>query len=429
MWERNREVLAERFTDVLAALEAAPRLEGVRVVDDTPVPTLSVDGIQLTSAYDRAGEAREQAGLVPEGAQRVYVYGLGLGDLARRLLSRPRLGELVVVLLNRSLAREVLERFDHADWMRDPRVRILLGESLSELLHPFAALPGELSLASLECARLRDLVVLDLAAPHAEERMAEREALFARAIEANRSHLEVDGDVAELFSTKNGSTVLLAGAGPSLEDSFDRLRERTEPLVCVDGALRALLAVGVVPDVVVSIDAHEVGVPRMFEGDLAPMGGATLVYFPVVPAEVIARWPGRRLAAYGEHARWSDLASVHPRGRLWTSGSVTHAASDLAVRMGASSIVLFGCDFGFTRGKTHVVGNPYSAPAETSMVPGVWVEDVRGERLPTLPNLCGYLRDFERYVRMHPQVSFFNASREGAAIEGTRPANEVALGQ
>jgi hypothetical protein len=430
MWERNKNVLAERFPEVLAALEAAPRLDGVREVDDTPVPTLSIAGIQLTSAYDRAGEAREQAGLVPEEAREIRVYGLGLGDLQRRLLTRPALEELTVVTLSRSLAREVLERFDNADWMRDPRVRLVLGEDEGDVVRaPFAALPGELSLASAECARLRDLVAMELAAPHTEERLTAQEEQFRLAIQRNLQHVVSDGDVAELFGTRPGGRVFVAGAGASLEGSYDELRSRSDLLICVDGALRALLEAGIRPDVVVSIDAHEVGVSRMFDADLSGLESSTLVYFPVVPEPVVAGWPGRRLVAYGHHARWSDLAVVNPRGRLWVSGSVTHAAVDLAVHTGAKRVVLAGCDFGFSRGRTHVAGNPYSAPAEEVAVPGVWVESVRGERLQTLPNLCAYLRDLERYVAAHPEVDFYNASREGALIAGTRPADEVALGQ
>ncbi len=417
-WDANQSVLLRRFPDVLAALQAAPPLADVRTVDDTPVPTLTVAGIQLTSAYDRVAEANEQAALVPVDAPRIAVYGLGLGDLPRRLLARPALRELEVVLLNHSLAREILARFDQADWLGDPRVRIVLGEERSEVHTPFAALPGELTLATEGSARLRDLVVMELASSFGEERLAAREASFRASAAANREHVATDRDVTELFGSRLHQTVFLAGAGPTLADDYELLRGRKSPLVAVDGALRALLQAGIVPDVVVTVDDHPIGIPRLFDADLSALAGSALVYFPVVAESVIAKWPGRRYVAYGFHARWSGLAAELPRGRLWASGSVTHVAVDLAVKMGAAEIVLFGCDFGFARGRTHVAGNPYDVPAESAGVPGVWVTDVGGGRLATLPNLTTYLRELERYVRAHPEVSFFNASRAGAVIEG-----------
>ena len=70
-----------------------------------------------------------------------------------------------------------------------------------------------------------------------------------------------------------------------------------------------------------------------------------------------------------------------------------------------------------------------NVPAETVAVPGVWVEDVRGDRLPTLPNLTGYLRDLEYYIAAKPGVRFVNATRGGARIRGAETAGEVSLGQ
>ena len=49
--------------------------------------TLSIDGIQLTSRHDRVKEAELQAASLPEVAV-LHLYGTGLGDLPRALLSR-----------------------------------------------------------------------------------------------------------------------------------------------------------------------------------------------------------------------------------------------------------------------------------------------------------------------------------------------------
>jgi hypothetical protein len=433
-WEENRAIVLRRWPDVLAAIESAPPLADVREVEGTPVTSLSIGGIQLTSAYDRVAEAREQETLVPDEAVEVWVYGLGLGDLPRRLLTRESLRSLVVVILNRALAGEVLARFDFTGWLGEPRVRLALGEHETELRRPFGALPGELRLASADCARLRDLVNVELAAPWVEATLADRDAEFARAILENQERLRTDGDVAELFGTRPGETVFVAAAGPTLSDTFELLRDRSGPLIAVDSALRSLLDAGVIPDVTVSVDVHLSGMAKSFAGDLTALEHSDLVYYPVVPGEVLVRWPGRRLVAYGGHARWAELRSCRPRGVLWVSGSVIHAAVDLAVHMGAARIVLVGCDFGYVGNKTHadgsLLGRAENQPdLRAAGPPGTWVPDVAGGRLASIPNLVGYLRELERYIRAHPDVTFLNASRAGAAIEGTRPAHEVPLGR
>ncbi|MFT5284545.1 MAG: hypothetical protein ACI8TQ_000702 [Planctomycetota bacterium] len=433
MWESNRSVLSDRFPNILAALESAGEMQNAEWLAEAAAPTASARGIQLTSAYDRNSEAREQAQLIDDDADSAWVYGFGLGDLPRELLARTTLKRLNVVLLNCSLTRFCLGHVDNTDWLRDSRVRLLLGSSESEIQSPFAALPGELALADDSSARLRDLVQIELASPWVAEKMNERGERFAAAIAENEEFLAVDGDVAELFGLYKGKTVYVAAAGPSLEESYEFLRDRQAPLIAVGAALRPFLDAGLCPQVVIGIDDHYLGMTRQFESDLSPMSQSALVYFPVVPTKILKVWPGRRLVAYGVHPRWSELDASRPKGRLWGSGTVTHTAIDLAVRMGASRVVLFGCDFGFVDNRTHARGNAYSSEIETlpngdPLGQGAWVHDVNGNRLATLPNLCSYLRDLERYIAVHPEVEFVNASRSGAAIAGTVTAEEVQLG-
>ena len=427
MWETNREVLGQRFPKVLAALESAPPPPASEWLDETPELTLCVRGIQLTGACDRVAEAGEQANLIPTDARRAWVYGFGLGDLPRELLSRPKLERLVVVLFHPAITRTVLERVNCSDWLRDERVELLLASELAEPERPFAALPGELILADDASARFRDLVQIELAGPWVAEMMDERREVFASAIRANHANLISDGDVEELFNSSPGETLYVAAAGPSLEDSYELLGRRSGRLIAVGAALRPLLAAGVRPDMVVSIDGHPDGMRKHFDADLSELRESALVYFPVTPPVVLAKWPGRRLAAYGNHPRWSQIHALIPKGRLWGAGTVTHVAVDLAVRMGASRVVLVGCDFGFAGGRTHARGNVYSRETEHSVGTGTWVHDVHGQRLPTLPNLCGYLRDLERYIAYHLQVEFVNASKAGALIAGTQGIEEVSL--
>jgi len=382
--------------------------------------TLVLDGIQLSGAHNRHDEALLQASLVPGTARRATVYGLGMGDLPRVLLGREQVESLRVVLFNLEVVRAVLEHVDLGDWIDDPRVELVLASSLGAVETPFAASPGSLRLASDSAAPLRDLVQLELATPFIRKNAGKKAALLDAQVAANRERIEQDEDVRALFGSQPGARIHVAAAGPSLAESFDRLRERpaAEPLLAVDACLRSLLDAGVVPDMVLAIDPARHGILPYFQGDLRSCRESRLVYAPAVHADVLTTWTGTRSVAYTTEGCYQQLARELPRGRLFVSGTVTHCAVDLAVRMGASEVVLHGADFSFPRGLSHVEGAAHSRRMDAWRERGVWVLNAAGERVPTLPNLRGYLRDLEGFLQQHPTVRFVQASGEGARIRG-----------
>ncbi len=103
---------------------------------------------------------------------------------------------------------------------------------------------------------------------------------------------------------------------------------------------------------------------------------------------------------------------------LYVGGSVLHPAVDLAVKMGAATITLFGADFAFPMNKTH------AGWKDGELGPGVnearhWVLDGHGHKVRTQLNFRRYLCELERYIAAHPQVRFLNSSRAGARIIGS----------
>jgi len=412
-------VIAGRWPTVARAVGSAPEPAQVVARTDTPAFTLWIDGIHLSSVVDPEGEAMLQAERVPESSATVHLYGIGSGALARTLLARPALRELHATVMNPGVLRCCLAHFDF-DWLNDPRVTLVLPADHDRLQWPFAASPACLRLADESAARLRDQVQLELDTPYIRANFRERARELARQVQANHIRLASDGDVARLFGSETGSTLMVAAAGPTLADHYDWMREhRDSPLIAVDAALRPLLDTGITPSVVVCIDGSRDGILPYFDGDLSGLTEVPLVYFPAVHPDVLERWPGPRLAAYSDHELYHEVMKRWPKGRLFASGTVTHAAVDLAVRMGARNIHLLGTDFCFARGRTHVDGSAQAADApQTAGSP--WVLNRRGERVPTLGNLRAYLRDLESYIGRHPEVRFHAHGEAGAAIAGTR---------
>ncbi len=417
----NLAILTDRWPNVGRRVAEAGLPPKVAVDDSGPQATLVINGLHLSSGYDRGQEALLQAALIPAESEEAWVYGFGLGDLPRALLGRAVLKRLTVVVLNSEVARASCHCFDHCDWLQDPRVNLVLYEQERDVRFPFAAVPPCLQLAEEKAARLRDLVFLALATPFIRSKQAERFELHRNRLNENETLVASDGDVATLFGQFPGRTLAVAGAGPTLSSHYEYLREHRGSfcLVAVDAALRPLAAAGISPDVVVSIEGNEEGLLPFFSAvDLDSFEESALVYFPIVPGSVLTIWPGRRLTAYPDQPQYAELSARYPKGRLFSSGSVIHPAVDLAVKMGAAKVLLLGADFSFPGEKSHVEGCQ-ALDSVSGLSSRDWVLSGRGERVKTLPNLRGYLRDLETYIAANPHVAFVNGSRDGAKIEGT----------
>ncbi|MGE8151612.1 motility associated factor glycosyltransferase family protein [Pseudomonas vancouverensis] len=418
-FEDNAHVIQRRWPTVYARLLAQEGAVQVELLNGRD-STLSVDGIQLTSRHDRLHEARVQAASLPLGKPRLHVYGTGLGDLPPVLLQRPGLEKLYVHILNGALFKFVLQLLDQRPWLDDPRVELMFAGDLPDIYTPFFALPAEMLLADDFNAKIRDRLVSEVHLSFNNRDFDPQSPFIQQRLQDSLEVLLADDDVAQLFGTCAGRDVYVIGTGPTLEGQYQRLaaiRAQAErPLfICVDTAYRPLRENGVVPDLVVSIDQRiSVRYLPFEESD-----GIPLVYMPMSDPDMLKAWKGKRYGAYSASPIYAGLREQHPRAQLHVGGSVIHPAVDLAVKMGAVRITLFGADFAFPMNKTHAgwddgdLGPPVSQAR-------YWVLNGEGERVKTQLNFRGYLCVLERYIAGQPQVSFFNSSRAGAMIAGTQ---------
>ncbi|PWY38012.1 motility associated factor glycosyltransferase family protein [Pseudomonas sp. RW409] len=381
--------------------------------------TLSISGIQLTSRHDRTAEARTQAASLPADSPVIHLYGTGLGDLQQILLENPALQRLQVHILNGAVFALVLQLLDQQAWLNDPRVELGYAGDLAEIQLPFFALPSELVLADDYNAKIRDRLVSEVhLAFNNRDFVADSPEVTLR-LQSSAELVASDSDVAQLFGTQPGREVFVIATGPSLERHFERLREiraqaRRPLFICVDTAYRPLLKQGIEPDIVVSIDHRISGLHLPPEKSAA----ITLVYLPMVDPQILALWQGPRYVGYSASPIYARMREQLPKAQLYVGGSVIHPAVDLAVKMGAEQVTLFGADFAFPMNKTHAgwldgeLGPQLGAARH-------WVLDGHGQRVRTQLNFRSYLCELERFIAGHPRVRFYNSSRDGAMIAGT----------
>ncbi len=381
--------------------------------------TLSLNGIQLTSRHDRSREARLQADSLPVDSPVLHVYGTGLGDLQLALLERASLQRLYVHILNGAVFALVLQLLDQQSWLGDPRVELKYACDLPEIQLPFFALPSELVLADDFNAKIRDRLISETHLTFNNREFDPQSPEIIERLQATLTLLKTDHDVAELFGSRPGQEVFVIATGPSLELHVETLRairnQAERPLfICVDTAFRPLLNNGIRPDVVVSID-QRISARHLPPEDTADIA---LVYMPMLDPLVLETWQGPRYGGYSASPIYQSLRSQLPRGELYVGGSVIHPAADLAVKMGAAQIALFGADFAFPGDKTHAGWNDGDLGPQLGAAKH-WVLDGHGQRIKTQLNFRSYLCELERFIAGHPQVRFYNSSRAVAMIAGT----------
>lgn len=414
------QIIRNRWPHLYALFAATPASKVELRFTDTPEPAPIFNGLQLCSGYDRMREARMQATLIPENASEATVYGIVTEVLPKLLLARESLSRLNIVALNLSLTFALLTALTESEWLEDSRITLLYGGEETHLRFPFTTIPPCLQRTDAAAARIADLAILELSTYHLNQNFQQKTAETLRVrLESHLPYILQDEDVAALFATQKGHTLLVAGAGPTLSSNLPLLRQlhREHELIAVDAALSLLVEQDIVPEYVVTIDTHET-ILQLFARLDERLAKTKLVYFPVVETGILSTWKGKRYTAYTATDLFADYLERYPKGTLFSAGSVIHPSIDLGVRMGAATIVLFGADFSFPDAATHAEGCLLRRDIDPQHNYRM-VTNGNGDLVCSQANLIGYLRDLELYIERHPRVRFANTSREGAAIKGT----------
>ncbi len=175
-----------------------------------------------------------------------------------------------------------------------------------------------------------------------------------------------------------GRTAVLLGGGPSLDDILPWVAENRDRVVvlAVSRISRQLLAAGIVPDLVFSIDPQPVSYE--LSKDMLRFGEDTLfVNNTHVATGLLAQWTGRS-AYWGPRLPW--LPWEHPM----PGSTVTHLGLWTAIHMGFSQVVLGGVDLCFSReGYTHATGSQEREAGPTLLRGQIEVETNDGGKAET----------------------------------------------
>ena len=390
--------------------------------------------ISLHSRHDPAGEARRALdGSGVEASRFIVLLGLGAGYLLEEVLRRaPRDAQVVVVEPVSDVLRKAAGLRDLSGALLDSRVTLFVGEKPGDITrrldpatwglsfrqprlieHPgYAAFAGPY----LEGMRRAVIDLFEIEKTGVATRAAGQKAFNAN-IFRNLPRLARSPGVAELFGLFAGRPAVIASAGPSLGKQLPLLKELQgrAVIICVDTAMRALLAAGVRPDLVAAVDFTPVNY-RHFAG--VDTSGLTVVAASIVYPRCLEAHGGPLFSLFNEYPVVDWLTPlIGTRGQVTIGDSTAHMAFHLAERLGCSKIILIGQDLAYTGGKTHAEGVATRADAGEKGGDRIMVEGWSGGAVATSAALLTMLKHFEAKIAAS-RAEVINATEGGARIYG-----------
>jgi len=237
----------------------------------------------------------------------------------------------------------------------------------------------------------------------------------------------------------HGKPVVVAGAGPSLEDHLDALKAIQDKvvLVAVDTALPVLFGAGIRPFVVCSVDPRDLS-KRHFEK--VPKDADFLLWadFGTHP-DVVAGFHDRVVFGSIPDTVAGYFQVLKPLLSIVHGGTnVALQAMQAAVYLGASTVYLLGVDLAFKRNQRYAKGVVYQyGPSEygyrfqthpqlceSKQMDLEQVRNIRGELAESTPDFIAALHEIENLIKAI-DVPCCNCSDFGARIEGAEAGDLV----
>jgi len=437
-------------------------IEGIAVAkSDSGWPFLLQTNVNphrpLENKVDPRLEAKNAIASLNEKIRLVILKGCGLGYLLKPAQARKNIERIVCVEPTLAIFALMLSLFDMRRVILDKRVEFYLGTDAAKavsalksnydfntdksaslvVLPPYSVIRHPTFGIDLEFERQfeEEWSILKITSERNRVTLSTFTDLWRKNIIANIPAMLDSAPVSSLFGKGRGTVGILVGAGPSLDKNVDKLIAAQEStyIVAVDSAYRTLLAYGIVPDIVIAVDATAENV-KDFDGIRKIPDEVSLVMVPVVDPRIPKMFKSRFTASYGHPIqKWLEKRLKIEFGSLLISGSVSTIGFDLLRKMQVDKIILVGMDMAFGN-NTHTKGFLRAdTVSRFSTLERIESSREKGETLRVLGwgggeaetniIMSRWLEWFQREIKKS-RVNVINATEGGASIFG---ANEMKL--
>lgn len=239
--------------------------------------------------------------------------------------------------------------------------------------------------------------------------------------------------VSNVFGKFKNKPAIVVAAGPSLNENIECLKKAVNKalIICVGTAYRVLLNNGIIPDVVVTVDALHYNY-KHFEG-LFYNTETFLIVDPMAYYKILEDFKGPIFITEvstlkGANPTFSWLKKyIGELGILSGGFSVATVGFDFANKAGANPIIFVGQDLSFPGKKSHAEGTAFNIEIDEKNPSYLKVPNNSGGEVLTSKVWLSTIRQFEAQIK-NVSAECINTSLKGAKIEGTRviPFEEVA---
>ena len=429
-----------------------PHVEPTKI-DAVTIRRSTPDGrsIYIHSRYNPLQEAKKWCTNVIENDKFCYfIEGFGLGYHIKELFEQLT-GDIILVVVEPELQvlRLGLTYVDFAKEIESRRLVILTQPDKARLHQQLADYQAYLLMGTKiashqpsvqvsgeSIAQLRQLYLSFIEyAKTAVVTLVTNAQVTCRNIADNLATYLATPPIDELKSRFAGHPAIVVSAGPSLRKNVAQLADAKGKavIIAVQTTLKPLLARGIVPEYVCSLDYHELS--RQFYEDITDFHDIHLVAEPKAHHSVIDTFRGPVSLLASDFAR-TCLAGAHgQRDGLRAGASVAHLAFYLAEYMGCDPIVMIGQDLALTDHVYYAPGVAIHAVWQAelnrfcTMEMKEWerivrgkpilrkVKDYEGAEIYTDELMSNYLEQFEKDIAKSPAM-VINATEGGALIHG-----------
>ncbi|MCL2833926.1 MAG: DUF115 domain-containing protein [Treponema sp.] len=368
-YERNLLALA-RFAPLCSKITGAQTTLGKYKFLDSP------SGEIIPAYVDQSGSARplhslmdprrEAGRLMQAGGEGfIVLLGLGGGFCAEAALEQKNTAIVLVIDYDADSIAELLCHRDYVKIFMDPRFYLLVDppkavieQFIPEIYKPM--LHGGIRILPLR-ARTAGSLNFSGAREAAENALNKVSADYS--VQSYFGMRWFSNIIRNLKKAGGTNSILppikraaVTAAGPSLSYQLKIIADQRSGiyLIATDTSLPCLLSQNIRPDAVVSIDCQHIGYYHFMSG-IPP---ETILFMDLAAPALTASctdnvrfFTGNHpLAAYAS-LLWRPLPEVDTSG-----GNVTYSAIDLAEKLGAVTIELYGADFSYPSGLTYATG-------------------------------------------------------------------------
>ena len=258
--------------------------------------------------------------------------------------------------------------------------------------------------------------------------------LWAYNIASNVAKISTHYGVNKFFDKYKNIPAIIVSAGPSLEKNIRKLKEIKNKalIIAVDTAMKPLFSHNISPHFIITIDPQKKN-SKYFRN--VNFKESVLIAESSVDKEAIDSFNGAiyfinsifPLAKY-------FMEELGDRGDITTGGSVSTAAYDFAIRIGANPIIMVGLDLSFPNYQTHIKGSyheenffteiykldSYDSRIYKVLIAGNLREEknIYNEKVWTDSRFDMYKNWYEEQCEKNNKIKFYNATEGGIIING-----------